>query len=85
MPTNQIIEIDRSNSIRPIYPEEENLPTIEKVSISPEEKQNDEIMIGFVGIENVNMNMLIILILIITNFKWFLIKMLELFLNKRKP
>ena len=33
----------------------------------------------------VNLNMLIILILMITNFKWFLIKMLELFLNKWEP
>ena len=33
----------------------------------------------------VNMNMLIILILMITNFKWFFIKMLDLFLNKQKP
>ena len=32
-----------------------------------------------------NMYMFIILILMITNFKWFLIKMVELFLNKRKP
>ena len=57
MPTNQIIEIDQSNSIRPIDPEEENLPTIEKVSISPGEKQNDKIIIGFVGIEKLGIEM----------------------------
>ena len=33
----------------------------------------------------VNINMLIILILMITNFIWFLTKILELFLYKRKP
>ncbi|XP_052291686.1 uncharacterized protein LOC127900572 [Citrus sinensis] len=50
LPANQITEIDQSKSIRPID-SEEDLPTTEKVSISPKEKQNDEIMIGFVGIE----------------------------------
>ena len=51
MLTNQIAEIDQSNNIRLINPKEENLPTTEEVSISPEEKQKDEIIIGFVGIE----------------------------------
>ena len=54
---NQIIEIDQSNNICPIDLEEENLPTTEKVSISPEDKQNDEITIGFVGIEKSRIKM----------------------------
>ena len=33
----------------------------------------------------VNIYMFIILILMITNFKYFFIKMLELFINKQKP
>ena len=51
MPANQITEIDQSNSIHLIDLKEENLPTTEQVSISPKEKQNNEITIGFVGIE----------------------------------
>ena len=51
MPTNQIIKIDQSNNIRLIDPEEENLPTTEEVSISPEKKKNNEITICFVGTE----------------------------------
>ena len=51
MLTNQIAEIDQSNSIRLINPKEENLPTTEEVSISPEKKKNNEITIGFVGTE----------------------------------
>ena len=57
LPANQMTEIDQSNSIRPIDLKEENLPTIEKVSISPEEKQNDKIMIGFVGLEKLGIEM----------------------------
>ena len=51
MPTNQIIEIDQSNNIHPIDPEEKHLPITKELSVFSKETQNNEITIGFISIE----------------------------------
>lgn len=47
------MEIDQLNSVSPINPKEENLPTIEDVSVSPKETQNNKTKIGIVATKKI--------------------------------